>query len=200
MEKEKNGIRCSYAVLVIILFAALAFVVDYSIIERKLNKCVLSSANIDAFVVDTNNLRDIAHINDYGEVIVTKDGNVLYRPYDKYNLIDSDFLVKGEYEVDDYILGPDEKYEGYKVNTSNIRSAYSFPVGNGGITTHVVLLTSDNKVEILKLSNSSYDNIEVTFEKVESLSNIVSVVESVYFDSHGYVFLDSFGNQYTNGN
>ena len=38
-KKEKKGIRCSYAVLVIVLFAALAFVTDYSIIERKTRKC-----------------------------------------------------------------------------------------------------------------------------------------------------------------
>ena len=39
MEKEKKKISCSYAFLVIILFAALAFVVDYAVIERKMNKC-----------------------------------------------------------------------------------------------------------------------------------------------------------------
>lgn len=39
MEKERKTIKCSYAVLVIILFAALAFVTDYAIIERKLNEC-----------------------------------------------------------------------------------------------------------------------------------------------------------------
>ena len=39
MEKEKKGIRCSYAVLVIILFAALAFVTDYAVIERKTRTC-----------------------------------------------------------------------------------------------------------------------------------------------------------------
>lgn len=38
-KKEKKTIKCSYAVLVIILFAALAFVTDYAIIERKINKC-----------------------------------------------------------------------------------------------------------------------------------------------------------------
>ena len=37
--KEKKTIKCSYAVLVIILFAALAFVTDYAIIERKTRKC-----------------------------------------------------------------------------------------------------------------------------------------------------------------
>ena len=38
-KKEKNTIKCSYAVLVIILFAALAFVTDYAFIERKISKC-----------------------------------------------------------------------------------------------------------------------------------------------------------------
>lgn len=37
MEKKKIG--CRYSVLVIILFAALAFVVDYAVIERKMSKC-----------------------------------------------------------------------------------------------------------------------------------------------------------------
>ena len=36
-KKEKKTIKCSYAVLVIILFAALAFVTDYAFIERKIN-------------------------------------------------------------------------------------------------------------------------------------------------------------------
>ena len=38
-KKEKKTIKCSYAVLVIILFAALAFVTDYTFIERKTRKC-----------------------------------------------------------------------------------------------------------------------------------------------------------------
>ena len=38
-KKEKKTIKCSYAVLVIILFAALAFVTDYAFIERKTRKC-----------------------------------------------------------------------------------------------------------------------------------------------------------------
>lgn len=37
--KEKKTIKCSYAMLVVILFAALAFVTDYAIIERKTRKC-----------------------------------------------------------------------------------------------------------------------------------------------------------------
>ena len=38
-KKEKKTIKCSYAVLVIILFAALAFLTDYIVIDRKTRKC-----------------------------------------------------------------------------------------------------------------------------------------------------------------
>ncbi len=41
MEKEKKGIKCSYALLVVILFATVCFLTDYIIIERKtrVNNC-----------------------------------------------------------------------------------------------------------------------------------------------------------------
>ena len=39
MERENKKICCRYSVLVIILFAALAFVVDYAFIQNKMNDC-----------------------------------------------------------------------------------------------------------------------------------------------------------------
>ena len=50
MEKEKKTIKCSYAVLVIILFAAVCFLTDYILISRKINKC-----NCPKCEVTTNN-------------------------------------------------------------------------------------------------------------------------------------------------
>ncbi len=38
-KKEKKTIKCSYALLVIILFATVAFLTDYIVIERKTRKC-----------------------------------------------------------------------------------------------------------------------------------------------------------------
>ncbi|MGM9849870.1 MAG: hypothetical protein ACI31V_03115 [Bacilli bacterium] len=38
-KKEKKTIKCSYALLVIILFATVAFLTDYIIIDRKTRKC-----------------------------------------------------------------------------------------------------------------------------------------------------------------
>lgn len=221
MKKEKKTIKCSYAVLVIILFAALAFVTDYAFIQNKMHKCncpdcslsgntTVTEDNANDTVTENeinsdetnnsigNNLKDISHYNDYGQIIVTKDGNVLYKPSERYSLLENNILTKGEYEVDDYLLGPDDNVlDGYKLNTSNIKSAYSFAVGNGGITVHVVLLTRDNKVQIMKLEEARNNNIKVSFEKLDQLSNIVTVVEADEFGGHGYVFYDSNGNLIT---
>lgn len=38
-KKEKKTIKCSYAVLVIILFSVMAFLTDYIVIDRKTRKC-----------------------------------------------------------------------------------------------------------------------------------------------------------------
>lgn len=218
MENEKKGIKCSYAVLVIILFAALAFVVDYAVIERKMSKCdcpdcsasgntnvvnddttVIENKN-DSTIVDTSKLQDIASNNMYGEIVVTKDGYVYFKPYDNYSLTNNNDLVKGEYDVDDYILGPEyTKFDGYKVNTSNIRSAYSFDIGNGGVTVDVILITRDNKVQVLKLEASSGKNIIASLESLNELSNIVTAAKSFGFGGHGYVLYDINGNQYPNG-
>lgn len=224
---EKKSIKCSYAFLVIILFAALAFVTDYTFIERKISKCdcpkcsdnvvqngnyvdvssndenVVENSNVDSN--SNNNLnsnvisKDVAHNNMFGNVIVTKDGSVYFRPYEQYNFNFSGDFVKGTYSVDDYILGPEsDQFEGYKLNTSNIRSASSFAVGNGGSFISVVLITKDNKVEIINFENSNGNNVDVTFKRVDNLSNIVSVVESAGFGGHGYVFYDVNGNQINN--
>ena len=58
---EKKGIKCSYAVLVCILFAALAFVVDYSIIERKTSKCNCT----DCETVNNEVISDAVEENEY---------------------------------------------------------------------------------------------------------------------------------------
>lgn len=71
MEKEKKGIRCSYAVLVIILFAALAFVTDYAVIERKTRTCDCPKCSIsektdvsDDVTVTENQDSDITFLTD----------------------------------------------------------------------------------------------------------------------------------------
>ena len=226
MENEKKGIKCSYAVLVIILFAALAFVTSYTFIQNKTTKCscpdcsapisvtddatlteksseeIIDDQNENTTVVDSSKLKDYAQFNNYGQIVVTKDGNVYYKPYDKYNLINGNDLSKVEVVIDQSILGPEEEdsiFRGYKVNTSNIRSAYSFEVGNGGALISVVLITKDNKVEILNLDNSNGNDIVASLEKISELSNIVTATKWSTWGGNGYVLYDINGNQYPNG-
>ena len=47
MENKKKGFSCSYALLVVILCGALAFVTDYAIIESKTQRCGGSVINVD---------------------------------------------------------------------------------------------------------------------------------------------------------
>lgn len=80
MEKEKKTIKCSYAVLVIILFAALCFVTDYAIIERKMNKCSCPdcSASGNTNVVNDNTNKTIQFsdlVGSYKYVYDYKFGN-----------------------------------------------------------------------------------------------------------------------------
>lgn len=85
MEKEKKTIKCSYAVLVIILFAALAFVTDYAIIERKMNKCNCPKCGVvtnngekeDNTTVDDNNETQKENNMDV-EILSNADESMLY--------------------------------------------------------------------------------------------------------------------------
>lgn len=62
MEKERKTIKCSYAVLVIVLFAALAFVTDYAIIERKTRSCSCPKCDSEK-VVDESNIVEIPRVD-----------------------------------------------------------------------------------------------------------------------------------------
>ena len=97
MENGKKGIKCSYAVLVIILFAALAFVVDYAVIERKMSKCDCPdcslSENTNVVEDDTDSMNqnnDVTFLTDTElkfdcdeYTIKVEDGNVIINAYDR---------------------------------------------------------------------------------------------------------------------
>ena len=92
MEKEKKTIKCSYAVLVIILFAALCFVTDYAIIERKMNKCSCPDCSASG---NTNVVND-------GSIITNSDGSTTEQKK-VYTYNDLAGLYTAEYkDVDEY--------------------------------------------------------------------------------------------------
>ena len=61
MEKEKKKISCSYAVLVIILFATVCFLTDYILIDRKLRSCNCPKCEVtgnEVLSIDKDNIQN----------------------------------------------------------------------------------------------------------------------------------------------
>ena len=93
MENEKKGIKCSYAVLVIVLFAALAFVVDYAVIERKLNKCSCPDCSAP---VNTNVVTDDSTVTEKSseEIINDQNENVTFLTDTELKFYCDEYLIK----------------------------------------------------------------------------------------------------------
>ena len=102
MEKEKKGIRCSYSFLVIILFAALAFTVDYAVIERKMNKCKCPkcslaekytysgiAAQYSGYPLDGDNSKRVSDLRLYS------DGTYIYGQAPGINSI-GNYIIEGD--------------------------------------------------------------------------------------------------------
>lgn len=86
-------------------------------------------------------------------------------------------------------------YDGYKLDASNIVSAYIFEWGNGGITYDIVLIDKDNMASILRLTSVSPADYKIAeavyYNNVKS--NIISAVAKT---GSSYNLIDLDGNRY----
>ena len=153
---EKKGIRCSYAVLVIILFAALAFVTDYAIIERKMNKCICPKCEVTINNEEkdepiTNNENSNEHVNEdnmNGEftkfTYTSLSGKYTSDSWDKdtyivfnndgtwngnFNFCEGYADASGKYEIDgsNIIINAYESYNEVEVNGEKIKTSQFMP-------------------------------------------------------------------------
>ena len=162
----KKEIKCSYAVLVIILFAALAFVTDYAYIQNKTTKCscpkcdVSESANVSVREVAGLYVGDInSGINLY----LYTDGTYYYN-FGTYN-------TSGE-------LG------NYVVNGNNIELYGSFVHGSDvsrglQFNKRILRLTDNNAfidddVSYLKYEQYFEDVSQVTLNKQQNFDDTVN--------------------------
>ena len=156
MEKEKKKISCSYAILVIILFAALAFVVDYAVIERKMNKCncpkcEVTTNNEEKDEPITNNENSNEHVNEdnmNGEftkfTYTSLSGKYTSDSWDKdtyivfnndgtwngnFNFCEGYADASGKYEIDgsNIIINAYESYNEVEVNGEKIKTSQFMP-------------------------------------------------------------------------
>ena len=184
MEKERKTIKCSYAVLVIILFAALAFVTDYAIIERKMNKCDCPKCEV------TNNQikKENTNVDENGNVGEVQFNSKQYmwdntnfecaEKNDEYCLL-ANTKNKIEFFLNDRI--DQIKINGYTYNLSQ-GSFYSVKEDNSGnvflmyaydIHDHFILL--DSHANVITNFEEYYDNnYDVNFVRYEDNMYIIN--------------------------
>ena len=191
-KKEKKTIKCSYAVLVIILFAALAFVTDYAFIERKMNKCncpkceatnkeVISDNTDNTQVsendenITKNNSKNIYNVNDL--TIKTFDNYPVFNDISNYsNIVESFMVGKGYYASLDLngkvtiVKYGDEKSTNGVLNVENVIDILIFERPAFDSEQYLYLLTDSGDVYSYKFGESDNNNYNAT--KVDNVSNV----------------------------
>lgn len=146
-----------------------------------------------------------------GTFIVDKDGSVYYENYDEITYMGMPYKLTAK---DLYVLGTKKEHknytyqseplcnlekgctvEAYKLNLTNVSSAYEVTFGNGGASGAIIFLTYDGKVHELSFRFYSENKIELTTD-VSKYPNIVSVVKNMQFGGHGAMLIDANGNKY----
>ena len=191
MEKEKKGIRCSYAVLVIILFAALCFVVDYSVIDRKLNRCDHSDSSnkIDYSEYSNKVKSQRSSMSDQGVSIMSGIENSLVGDY--IVRLSKDGLLSIEYSNESSVRNI----------SSNVLSYYLINTGQD-IGKTLFFIKEDGTVgeASIEYGYSADSDIEIE-DNINGLKDIVTILDGSYSEgesgSHGPIFIDISGNMYS---
>lgn len=183
MEKERKTIKCSYAVLVIILFAALAFVTDYAIIERKtmVNKCpkcenICTKCDVkeENSVVEESN----EQVNENNEIIKYEYKDVVghYRYSDDAGITDYYFYENGTLicSYEDYLL----KTGGYDGGSGGYLGSYY--IDQNKIRTSILFEYYDEDGKLYYKPNNAAASGGNDFEIID--------VNSLYATGSGYMF------------
>ena len=205
-KKEKKTIRCSYAVLVIILFAALAFVTDYAFIERKTSKCdcpkceatnnevisgdIENKDNTDNTQVTENDenkvensIKNIYNVNEL--TIKAFDNYPVFNDISNYSNIVESFMVGKEYYASLDLNGKvtivkygDENSTNGVLNVENVIDILLFERPAFDSEQFLYLLTDGGDVYSYKFGESDNNNYNAT--KVDNVSNVKKMFISRY--------------------
>ena len=165
----------------------------------------------DDDIVSNSNLSDDSLNNNFGEVleftfgkiIIDTTGEVYYESYKNATFFGQSATLSSEtvlgnaltFSTKVYQTGPNSfEFNGYKLNYSNIKSAYSVYLGNGAAHEYVILLDNSGNVYALefKITNGEYDLVNQS--SLSQYKNIVSVVPTMSFGGHGALLIDKEGN------
>ena len=211
-KKEKKTIKCSYAVLVIILFAALAFVTDYTFIERKTRKCdcpKCEATNNEVISDNTDNTQvteDVSNkYNEFADKIISErktffEGESLYRTtVDGNNMIDVKYYnvelnPEGELKV---IYYSNDNSSDSKFIANDVLNYYIIYYGNGGYK-GLYFIYKDGSVGFANIEQAYMNKENITIKNIENVKNIVTIVQGSFSDGmsgyHAPIYIDIDGN------
>jgi len=211
-KKEKKTIKCSYVVLVIILFAALAFVTDYAIIERKTRncncpKCETTNNEVKSDNTDNTQVTEDGSnkYNEFADKIISErkiffEGESLYRTtVDGNNMIDVKYYnvelnPEGELKV---IYYSKDNSSDSKFIADDVLNYYIIYYGNGGYK-GLYFIYKDGSVGFANIEQAYMNKEDITIKNIENVKNIVTIVQGLFSDGmsgyHAPIYIDIDGN------
>lgn len=204
-KKKKKTIKCSYALLVIILFATVAFLTDYIIIDRKTRKCdcpqceainnEVISDNTDNTQVTEDKKDDDSNIPSYDPFSYA--GLSCIEKTDTYCLVKNDTDLKVEVEIDsdhNYVLIingnrflPDSDYHVVTAGLNFFDDGYIY-VGYDiqGLGPREDAFVLDKNANVV-FSSLNFDDIKSNSERTARFENNKLVFKSSYLISGTYM-------------
>ena len=217
-KKEKKTIKCSYAVLVIALFATAAFLTDYIIIDRKTKNCdcpkceatnnevisgdIENKDNTDNTQVTENNTNKY---NEFADKIISErktffEGESLYRTtVDGNNMIDVKYYdvelnPEGELKV---IYYSNDNSSDSKFIANDVLNYYIIHYGNGGYK-GLYFIYKDGTVGFANIEQAYMNKEDITLKNIDNVKNIVTIVQGSFSDGmsgyRGPIYIDIDGN------
>lgn len=210
MEKEKKKIRCSYALLVVILFATVCFLTDYIVIERKMNQCNCSKCEVttnnggndELSVVEEN--KDTIYSN-FANKMISERGSKFGQYSSSY--VDVNSEIVGKYSVSllnngSLMIHYSNESESRMIS-NNVLSFYLINTGqNTGKTLFFIKEDGTVSKASIEYGYSADSDIKID-DNVNNLKNIVSIIPGSFSEDgvtgvRGPIFIDIYGKMYLN--
>jgi len=202
MNKDNKKI---FVVLTIILSLIVVILTSYLIYDKVINNDKEEIKNNDINKEENNNGNNQELTTVVGTITVDNTGDVYYVPYEKWegswkdweyeiNIDEEDKKVLGNYGT--YTI-ENKTIEGYKLNLTNISSAYEIAFGQD-VNTSIMFLSKEGKVSELYFNNNGSTETTITMAKdIDGYDNIVNIISGYdyhkQFNPKVAIFIDKDG-------
>lgn len=169
-----------------------------------------TSNNIQENVINSNSTlsafteMQTISIDNLGKVYIDNSGNTVY--FDPTN-INKDYFPNLTITTPDSIhyasYNPDPtnsianlSFNGYKLDLTNVQTAYGIVYGNGSGNMSIIFVHKNGNISELSFNNPSDQTSVALTKNVPGCSNIVSVVQHSTSDGHSAILIDTNGKSY----